>query len=129
MGVGDNYRVYIASEGLSFASRGDATLNLATYKGVLLAKIYEHFSDHLKMLLTYSPITIKLTAGVLRKSEIKSKQPMIDSFIDSTDIIPFKYALMGQSLKNKTRYYEGVDDLVDSYWVLKTMIKKEKLTL
>ena len=54
---------------------------------------------------------------------------MIDSFIDSTDIIPFKYALMGQSLKNKTRYYEGVDDIVDSYWALKTMVQKEKLTL
>ena len=121
--------MYIASEGLSFASRGDATLNLATYKGVLLAKIYEHFAGRLEKLVTYSPITIKLTAGVLRKSEIKSKQPMIDSFIDSTDIIPFKYALMGQSLKNKTRYYEGVDDIVDSYWALKTMVQKEKLTL
>ena len=40
-----DYDLYICSEGLSYASRGDATLNLATYKGVLLSKIYEHYGD------------------------------------------------------------------------------------
>lgn len=129
MGVSENYRVYISSEGLSYASRGDATLNLATYKGVLLAKIYEHFGDHLKMLLTYSPITLKSTAGCAKKNQIKTKQPMIEAFKNINKNIPFKNKLFDESLKLKTNYYEGVDDLVDSYWALQTMIKKERLAL
>jgi hypothetical protein len=56
----DDYELYICSEGLSYASKGDATLNLATYKGVLLSKIYEHYDEHLKRLFTYSTISLSL---------------------------------------------------------------------
>ena len=63
----DSPEIYVCSEGLSYDSRGDAGLNLATYKGVLLSKIYEHFGDNLKRLFTYSPITIKATAGCATK--------------------------------------------------------------
>ena len=42
---------------------------------------------------------------------------------------PFKNALVNNQLISKTNFIEGVDDLVDSYWALKTMVKKEKLTL
>ena len=121
--------IYICSEGLSYDSRGDAGLNLATYKGVLLSKIYEHFGDNLKRLFTYSPITIKATAGCATKEARSLKQPMIQSFCRQAPVTPFKTAVTDGTLVAKTNYIEGVDDLVDSYWTLVTMSKKEKYNI
>ena len=45
--LNDDLELYISSEGLSFGSTGDAALNLATYKGVLLSKIYENFLPYI----------------------------------------------------------------------------------
>lgn len=125
----DSPEIYVCSEGLSYDSRGDAGLNLATYKGVLLSKIYEHFGDNLKRLFTYSPITIKATAGCATKEARSQKQPMISSFCRQAPVTQFKTAVNDGTLVAKTNYIEGVDDLVDSYWALVTMSKKEKLNL
>ena len=76
-----DYELYVCSEGLSYASKGDATLNLATYKGVLLSKIYEHYGDHLARLYTYSPITLKATAGCSSKEDRADKTKMIKKYI------------------------------------------------
>jgi len=73
--------IYVSSEGLSFGSKGNQTENLATYKGVLLAKMYEHYFGRLYGLYTYSPITLKATAGCAGKNKIKTKTPMIDAFM------------------------------------------------
>ena len=124
-----NPDIYVCSEGLSYDSRGDAGLNLATYKGVLLSKIYEHFGDNLKRLFTYSPITIKATAGCATKESRSLKQPMIRSFCRQAPVTPFKTAVVDGTLIAKTNYIDGVDDLVDSYWALVTMSKKEKYNL
>ena len=124
-----NPEIYICSEGLSYDSRGDAGLNLATYKGVLLSKIYEHFGDSLKRLFTYSPITIKATAGCATKEARSLKQPMIRSFCRQAPVTKFKTSVCDGTLVAKTNYIDGVDDLVDSYWALVTMSKKEKYNL
>lgn len=124
-----DYNMYVCSEGLSYASKGDATLNLATYKGVLLAKIYEHYDENLKRLFTYSPNTLKSTAGCATKEKRSEKLPMIKAFINEPYNFPFKNALINGDLTAKTNYIEGVDDLCDSYWALRTMIKEEKLVL
>ena len=55
--------------------------------------------------------------------------PMIKAFGRQRINIPFKDAVNDGSLILKTNYVEGVDDLVDSYWALMTMIKKEKLPM
>ena len=125
----EDYELYICSEGLSFASKGNATLNLATYKGVLLAKLYEHFGDNLIRLFTYAPITIKATAGCASKNKVKSKFPMIDAFINLNNNIPLRQKLEQGELKLNINYFQGVDDLIDSYWALQTMVKKEKFDL
>ena len=125
----EDYELYVCSEGLSFGSKGDATLNLATYKGVLLAKIYEHYGDNLKRLYTYAPITLKSTAGCAGKETIKLKTAMIQAFIKERNNIPFRVALEKGKLKAKVNYLTGVDDLVDSYWALQTMVKKENLKM
>lgn|SRR5574344_260716 len=120
--------LYISSEGLSFGSIGDAALNLATYKGVLLAKLYENFNDNLKFLYTYSPITIKSIAGCAGKKDKALKAPMINAFINDDFILnnKFKENLISGILTAKTNYIPCVDDIVDSYWALKTMLIKEK---
>ena len=125
----DDYELYVCSEGLSYASKGDATLNLATYKGVLLSKIYEHYDDHLKRLFTYSPITLKSTAGCASKEDIKDKTKMIQKYINQNNNIRLRLCLANNYMKNKKNYIIGIDDIVDSYWALQTMIKKENIKL
>lgn len=124
------YNLYICSEGLSYASKGDATLNLATYKGVLLSKLYEHYNEQLRRLFTYSPISLKSTAGCASKEKKSDKLAMITSFIEHTgENFPLSVGLLSGELVLKKNFYEGVDDIVDSYWALQTMIKKENLKL
>lgn len=121
----DDYDLYVCSEGLSFSSKGDATLNLATYKGVLLSKIYEHYSDNLKRLFTYSPNTLKSVAGCATAEYRSKKENMIKSFMREPLNSQFKDKLIDGTLVAQTNFITGVDDIVDSYWALKTMIKKE----
>ena len=121
--------IYMASEGLSFASRGNVTLNLATYKGVFLALFCEMFSSLLKheMIYTYSPISIKSVANCAGKEARNLKDPMIQAFLKEPENA-LSIVLKDDILKSKNnKYYACVDDIVDSYWVLQTMIKKEKL--
>lgn len=122
-----DYDLYICSEGLSYASRGDATLNLATYKGVLLSKIYEHYGDHLKRLFTYSPISLKATAQCASKEDLKDKTKMIKKYITEKNDIKLRLCLANGLMKSKKNFIKGIDDIVDSYWALKTMIKKENI--
>lgn len=125
--IGDDpFELYVSSEGLSYSSRGDAMLNLATYKGVLLAKIFEHYGDSLKRMFTYSPMTMKKLAGCSGKEYQGIKLPMIKAFTKEPLASPFKDAIMDGSLVLQKNFVEGVDDLVDAYWALQTMIRQEK---
>ena len=125
----EDYDLYVCSEGLSYASKGDATLNLATYKGVLLSKIYEHYGDYLRRLFTYPPISLKATAGCAGKDDIKDKSKMIKKYILENNQIKMRLCLANNMLIAKKNYITGVDDIVDSYWALKTMVKKENISL
>lgn len=120
-------QLYVSSEGLSYASMGDAMLNLATYKGVLLSKIYEHYGDSLKRMFTYSPMTMKAEAGCAAKEYMGEKKPMIRAFLNEKIKSPLKDAIKNGDMTLKTNFVEGIDDLADSYWALQTMIRQEKL--
>lgn len=121
----DKNDVIISSEGLSYGSNGDATLNLAAYKQAFLVKLYENGLTNIK---TYSPITIKATAGKSKKGEW-SKTGMIDAIKNEEKIHKFIEILSTNDnfLKKKTAYIQTVDDLVDAYWCFKTTLKKEEL--
>ncbi len=121
---GNKIELYIATEGLSYSSKGDATLNLATYKGVLLSKIYEHYGDSLKRLFTYSPMTMKRLAGCSSKEYQGEKRPMIKAFLKEPLNSPFKTAIIDGTLTRQKNYVDGVDDLVDAYWAFKTMVNE-----
>lgn len=126
--IGDitNTEIFISSEGLSYGSKGDAALNLATYKGVLLAKLYEHYNQSLKGLYTYPPVTLKSVAGCAKKGELSDKNKMIRAFIKEPVNTKFKENLLKGELMAKTNFIPCVDDIVDSYWAVKTMLVKEK---
>ena len=121
--------MYVCSEGYSFASKGNATLDLATYKGVLLSEIYREFTDVIEWFGTYSPISIKSVAGCATKEMRGVKEGMINAF--TKEILPspsaFQKAVVNGDLKAKKNYIPCVDDVVDSYWALRTMCVKEHL--
>lgn len=124
----DINNVIISSEGLSYGSNGDATLNLAAYKQVLLNKFYENGLTNIK---TYSPISIKATAGKSKKGET-SKTKMIDAIKEENPknhIFIETLIYNSEKLKKKTAYIQTIDDLVDAYWCLKTTIIKENLNI
>lgn len=125
----EDCELYVASEGLSYASRGDVTLNLATYKGVLLSKIYEHYGDMLKRLFTYSPPTMKAVAGCSAKKKASEKKNMIQAFCEDLPSSPLTEAILTGRLTAKTNFIDGVDDLADSYWAFRTMIIKENFKI
>jgi hypothetical protein len=74
------------------------------------------------------PITIKSIAGCAGKKDKALKAPMINAFINDDFILnnKFKENLISGILTAKTNYIPCVDDIVDSYWALKTMLIKEK---
>lgn len=123
-GITDYSTVTVANEGFSFASNGDATLDLAGYKYILMDKLITAGFTNLK---TYAPITIKSTAGCARKG--MGKAEMIAATGTCPDCHRFNRAIADSSymLKKKTAYVQCVDDLADAYWCLRTAIKKEKL--
>lgn len=117
--------IYISSEGLSYNSTGDAALNLATYKGVLLSKLYEHYFDRLKGLYTYPPITMKSVAGCAKKGQLADKNKMIKAFTKEPINSIFKDMLLQGKFMAKTNFIKCVDDICDSYWAVKTLLVKE----
>lgn len=121
--------LYISSEGLSFNSRGDATLNLATYKGVLYGKIYEKL--HPVGLYTYAPVSIKSVAKAAKKKDYDEgyKVAVIHAFMNQENLKNNKFAeyLKDGLYTRKKNYMECVDDIADSYWALITMLAKENL--
>lgn len=121
--------IYVASEGLSFGSKGDATLNLATYKGVLLVKLIE--SLKVEKLFTFSPISLKSVAGCSCKEKRSDKGAMIQAFIEDGSACSsglYKAISSGElSKKSGSSFLDTTDDLVDSFWVVKKMIKELEL--
>ena len=121
----DGDLLYVASEGLSFGSKGDAVTNLATYKGVFLAGLMRlGLADDL---FTYSPTTMKSVAGCAGKAFRSLKDPMIERFgQNGPSGHPFTCAVRNRKLIAKTAWIDCVDDLCDAYWVTRTCYIREK---
>lgn len=121
----DGDLLYVASEGLSFGSKGDAVTNLATYKGVFLAGLMRaKLADGL---FTYSPTTMKSIAGCAGKNSRSLKDPMIERFAQNgPNTHLFTWAVRNRDLIAKTAWIDCVDDLCDAYWVTRTCYLKEK---
>lgn len=117
--------IIIANEGFAFAAKGDAALDLSGYKYILMKELIE---NGFKKFVTYSPITIKSTAGCAKKG--MSKDDMITALgKENNDLHLFIHTIWGHNeiLRKKTSYVQCVDDLTDAYWCLKTVVKKENI--
>ena len=117
-----NYKTIFASEGLSFGSIGDASLQLSGYKYIFLSKMLELCKP--EDIYTYAPITIKKTAGCSKKGA--SKLDIINSFIENGPNVHIRNNMKNDKtpLKLKVNWIPGIDDIVDSWWCLETLKQK-----
>jgi hypothetical protein len=120
---------YIGFEGLSYASSGDVVLQLGGYKYMLMDKLSQKVP--LDRMFTYSPITVKSTAGCAKKG--MGKTEMIHAFMSSDIESDFKSALNSNTEKYMKKggksFIDHVDDLVDAFFVLQTMMIKENIAI
>lgn len=117
--------VIVANEGFAFAAKGDAVLDLSGYKYILMKELIDNGFKNFK---TYSPISIKSTAGCAKKG--MKKDDMITALgNEDNDLHLFIHTIWGHNdvLRKKTSYVMCVDDLTDAYWCLKTVVKKENI--
>ena len=117
--------IIIANEGFAFAAKGDAALDLSGYKYILMKELIDNGFSNFK---TYSPITIKSTAGCAKKG--MKKDDMITALgNEDNDLHLFIHIIRDHNdiLKKKTSYVMCVDNLADAYWCLKTVVKKEDI--
>lgn len=123
----DKNDVIIANEGFAFSAKGDAILDLSGYKYILMDRLISKGYSNFR---TYSPITIKRIAGCSKKG--LGKNAMIESFGNEYDPnTPEKNHIMlhnikhdPQILKKKSNYVLCVDDIVDSYWCMRTTLSE-----
>ena len=116
--------LYVAIEGFSFGSTGNRLAQISGYQWTLRFFLFSQNKMSPANFFTYSPMTVKATAG---KGNYKKEQ-MIDAFIQSEDE-SLRQTLFWQAITNnptqfqtkKGLWVKPIDDIVDSYWVLKTM--------
>jgi len=117
----------IVFEGLSFGSPGDIGLQLSSYKYILMDRLSKHVP--FENMYTYSPLTIKSTAGCSKKGMKKSD--MIESFIQNAKPNSFKEVLKNNitqfKKKNSENWIDHLDDIIDSYFAIETLILKENI--
>jgi len=122
-----NENTYIGYEGISYGSSGDVVLQLGGYKFILMNTLSKLVP--LKNMFTYSPITIKKTAGCSKRG--LGKHAMIESFISSAKENSLKSALINDKesfmKKGGINFVDHLDDLIDSYFVLETLRNKENI--
>ena len=112
----------IANEGFSFASSGNAVLDLSGYKYILMSRLIDAgFRDF----RTFAPITIKKTAECSKKG--MGKEEMIQAAGKAEQGHLFNRTIMSapENLKKKTAWVQCVDDLADAYWCMRTVIEKD----
>jgi hypothetical protein len=114
-----------AIEGFSFGSTGNRLAQLSGYQHVLRYKMNKIFSND--NLWIFAPMTVKATAG---KGNF-NKEKMMEAFMNSDDPILLKSQFF-KALKSRPEEFQKkngawnkpIDDIIDSYWVLKTLEKK-----
>lgn len=116
-----NDKVFMGFEGLSYGSKGDVVLQLGGYKYILMDTLKEYVP--LENMYTYAPITIKKTAGCSEKG--KTKADMIEAFNKMPGTFNEFVRNNEKKFQNKNgKWITHLDDLVDAYWVLKTLEEK-----
>lgn len=118
-------QITVAIEGFSFASSGNRLSQLSGYQWLLRYLLIEELGILPQNFHVFSPMTIKATAG---KGNLK-KDGMIQSFLDSDDSHLHETHFWNNLTTEPTAFqtkrggWLKIDDVVDSYWVLRTLEK------
>lgn len=122
--VGAN--IYVGLEGFSFGSSGNRLAQLSGYQWLLRYRLLEDCHVPFQNIYIFSPMTVKATAG---KGNLK-KEGMIEAFLaDSDDDLADNQLWIEMkenpsSFQNKKgQWLKPIDDIIDSFWVLKTLEK------
>jgi len=115
---------FFGIEGFSFGSTGNRLTQLSGYQWVLRYRLLADIDLQPDNFFVFAPMTVKATAG---KGNFKKEQ-MIDAFLEADDQrlkqCSFWHALRDSPAEFQTRtgkWLKPIDDLVDSYWVLRTV--------
>ena len=121
--------VTVGIEGFSFASTGNRLAQISGYQWLLRYLYLTQGQMAPENFYVFSPMTVKATAG---KGNYK-KEEMIAAFIASDDSRltnnPFWLAMKNtpELFQNKKGGWEKpIDDIVDGYWVLRTLENNTK---
>lgn len=118
--------VYVVTEGLSYASKGNQILDLSGYKYAMLIELYRL---GIRNIATLSPVAIKHVAAVGIGKKLSYEKDFMINAIKETNPLAHKfiYTLIHNedSLKKKTAFVKCVDDLVDSYWAVRSLCEKQ----
>jgi hypothetical protein len=113
---------HMAIEGFSFGSTGNRLAQISGYQWLLRSLLLKDCEITPEQLWFFSPMTIKATAG---KGNFKKEQ-MIEAFINSDCNSRFAEALRTKPAEFQTKkgaWLKPIDDIVDSYWIAKTLEK------
>jgi hypothetical protein len=120
------YKIYAGIEGFSFASTGNRLAQISGYQWLLRFALHNDLRIEAEDLYVYAPMTVKATAG---KGNYK-KEDMIEAFLRDEDPALRKTGLWQGMTENPSHYQnkkgawlKPIDDIVDSYWVLRTVEK------
>jgi len=119
---------HYAIEGFSFGSTGNRLAQISGYQWILRWEL-DKMGIPSSNFWTFAPLTVKSVAG---KGNF-SKEQMISAFINSEDPLLQKNKFWS-ALKNSPETFQNkkgvflkpVDDIIDSWWVLKTLEKNIK---
>ena len=113
---------YIAIEGFSFGSTGNRLAQISGYQWLLRARLITILGITPEQLYFFSPMTIKATAG----NGHYKKDQMINALIQSDCDTQFVNAIRqapAEFQNKKGAWLKPIDDIVDSYWIAKTLQK------
>lgn len=116
----DNEDIIIGIEGFSYGSISQSTLDLALYNSFLRIKLLETFGEECVVII--SPTEGK---KILSGKGNAKKENMIEAFIKNNTnddkIINNKFWQFCQSNELDFKYIKPIDDLVDSFGILKSI--------
>ena len=115
-----------AIEGFSFGSTGNRLAQISGYQWLLRHMISHNYGIGSEAMWVFAPMTVKATAG---KGNFK-KEDMIAAFLSSEDPALRETGLWKAlttdpaSFQNKKgAWLKPIDDIIDAYWVLRTLEK------
>jgi hypothetical protein len=124
---GDKKTNIISFEGFSFGSKANRLAQISGYQFILRYMLLQYFmcDECIENLYVFAPQTVKSIAGCAGRGQ--NKKDMITAFREEQLDHPFFNEILEhpETFQTKTgKYVKPIDDIVDSYFILKTLQSK-----